>query len=693
MSKQFHFILRKDLFVVSVLSLALVLGLSCRKASDKDNRARIPAASTEKKGPVARKDAFFGLHFDLHPQKTDTSLGAYITEENIFELLDRVRPDYIQYDCKGHAGYAGYPTKIGWPSPGIVKDSLAVWRKATKERAVELFIHYSGVWDSRAIEVHPEWARLDSQGRHDTNATSVFGPYADELLIPQLKEVTSAYDLDGLWVDGECWAAELDYSPASLEAWTKQTGYNAAPKDESEPHWLEWKMFHRQAFENYLNHWVDALHAFNPELQITSNWMYTTMAPKPVTARLDYLSGDYSPGLSLDRARVEARYLASTGMPWDLMAWGFDHGKEQMWSLKRPVHLRQEAAVVLMQGGGFQVYNNPTRGGYIIPEIIDQLANVADFCRERRALSHKSRSIPQVALLLSETSLWEKMDRVFSPWAGEFEELEGALHMLLELHYSVDILAEHQLISRLNEFPLVVIPDSPKLGPEFQEALAAYAGNGGSLLLLGEKCARLFEPMLGATLSGSPKEMTVELATPAGPVSVSGRWQEVSAATPEPIGFHHPTRDFRRDASPAATITDRGRGKVAAVFGPLATAFFHGHHPGIRQFIGAVCSELFPGPAATVEGPPTLDIALRRTADGRLSLHLLNRSNFPVPDRYNFIDFVPAVGPVKVKLTSATRPKNVIWMPEGSPLKWTWENGRLQTTIPAVHLHGILVVD
>jgi hypothetical protein len=146
-------------------------------------------------------------------------------------------------------------------------------------------------------------------------------------------------------------------------------------------------------------------------------------------------------------------------MPWDLMAWGFDRGREQNWSLKRPVQLQQEAAVVLMQGGGFQVYNTPTRSGTIIPEIIGQLAEVSAFCRERQALSHRSRSVPQVALVLSETSLWDQMDRVFSPWAGEYSALEGALHLLLELHYSVDILAEHQLIGRLGEFPLVVIPD------------------------------------------------------------------------------------------------------------------------------------------------------------------------------------------------------------------------------------------
>lgn len=687
------FFCRKQAALSVGLLLAIASGIQCGKPAREDNRAGVPPASAEAKRPVRRKDAFFGLHFDLHPQKTDTSLGADVEEANILELIDRVRPDYVQYDCKGHAGYAGYPTKVGWPSPGIVKDSLAVWRRATRERAVRLFIHYSGVWDSKAVEEHPEWARIDAQGKPDPKATSVFGPYVDRLLIPQLEEAVALYDLDGLWVDGECWAAELDYSPAALRAWRSRTGYASAPRDRSEAHWLEWKMFQRQAFEKYLSHWVDALHAFRPGLEITSNWMYTTFAPKPVEGRLDFLSGDYSPSLSVDRARVEARYLASTGMPWDLMAWGFDRGRGQEWSLKSPVQLQQEAAVVLMQGGGFEVYNTPTRSGAIIPEIINQLAEVGAFCRARQALSHKSRSVPQVALVLSETSLWDRMERIYSPWAGELDELEGALHMLLELHYSVDILAEHQLIKRLGEFPLVVIPDSPKLEPDFREALAAYVKKGGRLLLLGERCARLFEPLLGVALAGEPREAAVELATPAGPVSVSGRWQEAEAVTATPAGFHFPSRDLRRGASLAAAINSYGRGRIASVFGPVALAFLHGHHPGLRQWGGAICAELFPSPSVAIDGPPTVDIALRRTADGRLCLHLLNRSNFPVPDLYNFIDFVPSVGPIKVNLQLEAKPKDVLWMPAARRLKWTYEDGRLQTIIPSLRLHGILVVD
>ena len=286
--------------------------------------------------------------------------------------------------------------------------------------------------------------------------------------------------------------------------------------------------------------------------------MYTPHAPKPVVAKLDYLSGDYSPTLSVDRARVEARYLASTGMPWDLLAWGFNWAEGLGQSLKPAIQLEQEAAVVLMQGGGFCIYYQPTRSGYIVPEIVQTTGDVADFCRARQKVSHKSRSVPQVALLLSSETQFDRSDAVFNP-GGCVDELEGALHALLENHYCVDILAEHQLEPRLGEFPLVVIADSYKLSQDFKDSLRKYVDHGGNLLLLGQQCARLFAADLGVRFEGSPQNVKAELATAAGVVNENGIWQKVAPTTAEVVGHRYPTRDTRSGGEVAATLTSLGQ--------------------------------------------------------------------------------------------------------------------------------------
>lgn len=682
---------RLALAVAAIAILAASLhacGATQVEKSDKE----IAMASSGQKAILKRRDAFFGLHFDLHPQKGDTALGADTSEENIAALLERVKPDYVQYDCKGHAGWAGYPTKVGAPSPGIVKDALAVWRKVTRERGVGLYIHYSGVWDSVAVERHPEWGRVDEHGKPDPNMTSTFGPYVDQLLIPQLIEVTDAYELDGVWVDGECWAVKLDYCPAALEQWRKETGLADAPRRRGDPHWLEWKMFHRRRFEQYLSHWVDALHAHNPNLQVTSNWMYTTLAPVPPTAALDFISGDYSPTGSADRARADARYIAGVGLPWDLMAWGFNWHGDLGPALKPAVHLMQEAAVVLMQGGGFQIYYQPTRSGYIAPEIIDIAGQVADFCRARQAFSHKSESVPQVALLLSAETQMDRSDDVFH-YAGCLDEVEGALHALLELHYSVDLMAEFRLKERLADYPLVVVADSYKLPEDFRVAVLDYVAKGGSLMLLGEKCARLFQSALGVDFVGEPQHIAAEALTPRGVVSLNGTWQKVEPRNVLETMMRFPTRDSRRGGEVAAVVSEFGRGRIAAVFGPVCQAYYRCHHPGLREMIGALAKRLFPEPMLQTDAPPCVDVALRRAADGRLAVHLLNLSHAQRADRFLHTDFIPPVGPFEIRLRLPNKPSAVLWEPEKASLQWKYQDGVLTARIPKLEIHGALVVD
>src|ERR1700694_3241046 len=92
---------------------------------------------------LRRSDSFFGVHFDLHPNGSDTILGRDLTEAMVERLIDRVAPDHIQYDCKGHPGWLGYPSSVSRSAPGIVKDSLAIYRSVTARRGVGLYVHFS----------------------------------------------------------------------------------------------------------------------------------------------------------------------------------------------------------------------------------------------------------------------------------------------------------------------------------------------------------------------------------------------------------------------------------------------------------------------------------------------------------------------------------------------------------------------
>jgi hypothetical protein len=644
------------------------------------------------KKSLSRRETFFGLHFDLHPGKNDTQLGEHITEDMIAKLLEKVRPDFVQYDCKGHAGYTGYPTKIGWASPGIKKDSLEIWRKVTKRYGVGLFIHYSGIWDSVAVEHHPEWACINADGSPDKNATSAYGKYIDELLIPQLKEVADAYDLDGVWVDGDCWAVKPDFSESAKEAFTKATGIKEIPTKREDEHWLEYLAFQREEFKKYVTKYANALHDHKSDFEVTSNWMYSTFIPEPITVPIDFISGDFSPGNSVNTARLEARYITSTGMPWDLMAWGFNQGENCGWTIKSAVQLKQEAGVVLAQSGGFQIYYQPTRAGWIDDWMVDIMADVAKFCRERQEVSQKTQTVPQVALLISKTSIYDRTDRLFGPFGELLNPLQGVLHALLELHYSVDVMGEHKLMENLNQYPIVVIPEWHKLPNELHATLVSYVRDGGRLLVIGHESATLFKDYLGVTFVGDPAETGAFVKADNGMAWMNGVWQKVNPTTARVTNERYSSQDRRGKGECASTINQYGKGMIGAIYGPLGSVFNRSHYPIIRKLLSENMKQLFPEPMVELNGSPCVDVSIRKK-DNRLLIHLANTAGMQVSPQYAIIDFIPSLDQMELIVRIDKRPKRVWLVPEDYELKTHWADGKLSIIIPKLGIHSVVVIE
>lgn len=172
--------------------------------------------------PLARKNCFFGVHFDFHANPEDDAIGKSVTTGMIDSLLDGVKPDFIQIDCKGHPGIASYPTKIGTPAKGFVKDALQLWRNETYKKRVGLYIHYSDLLDKAAVKRHPDWATVNVNNQASKEQISIFSRYEDSLLIPQLKEVIQKYKVDGVWLDGGTWAMQPDYSNGAAKAFLRR---------------------------------------------------------------------------------------------------------------------------------------------------------------------------------------------------------------------------------------------------------------------------------------------------------------------------------------------------------------------------------------------------------------------------------------------------------------------------------------
>lgn len=637
---------------------------------------------------LKRAESFLGVHYDFHAGPDCKEIGKNTTPEMVENIIRQVKPDYLQIDCKGHRGLCSYPTKVGNPAPGFVGDPLRVWRDVTARRGVALYMHYSGVWDSEAIIQHPNWAALNADGKASGDATSFFSKYADELLVPQLRELGSVYGVDGVWLDGECWASVPDYGAEMTAAYKKATGRSVVPKSRAEANWHEWLEFNREAFRGYLRHYIAEVKKTNPQMQLCSNWAFTDHMPEPVCAPVDFLSGDYSPEDSVNSARLSARFLARQGLPWDLMAWSFSRNPDKKGNHdKTAVQLKREAALVLAMGGGFQAYFKQKRDGSVFDERVPVMAEVAKFCRERQALCHHAVQVPQIAVLFSTPAHYRMIDGLFSRDQSRFR---GTLEALVEAQQCVELLGEHQLDKRLKEYPLIVVPEWEYLDAAFQRELTSYVQGGGNLLLVGPRTAAMFQSELGVTLDGDARPMERFLEHEGAFAHTKGLVQSVTPAKGTKIfGSLRATNTMDAVPQPAATIARLGKGHIAAMWFSFSQGYLNGRSPVARQYLAALARKLAPKPMVEVRGEG-VDVVLNRI-NNSLAINLVNTSG--PHEKEPIIESIQPTGPLSVTVRDIRKPRKVILMPSNQPLEHSYKGGELTFTVPKVEIHEIVVVE
>ena len=216
---------------------------------------------------------WFGLHHDRHAGEKDAEVGSKATPERLIPILRLAGADFVQTDCKGHPGYTSWRSRTPEASvpEGLKRNGLVGWRKATASLGIPLHCHYSGIWDQAAGKRHPDWGVITADGRYfgspaDNNPSDQTnqimcprGPYLEELMLPQLKELIDRYEVDGFWIDGDIWAARPCYCDRCKAAFRRETGIGSPPEDLNDENWPAWIHFTLRSFEQYVTRYCQAV--------------------------------------------------------------------------------------------------------------------------------------------------------------------------------------------------------------------------------------------------------------------------------------------------------------------------------------------------------------------------------------------------------------------------------------------------
>lgn len=646
---------------------------------------------------MKRKDCFFGLHFDYHANACTKDIGKGFSPDVVERIVTEVQPDFIQCDTKGHPGYCSYPTKIGTPAPHLMMDLLASWRKITKKHGVLLYSHYSGIWERCAAQQHPDWTSK-GPGGEISEKMSVFGPYARELLIPQLKELAGEYQMDGAWVDGECWAQEMDYSPAVKELFTAQTGKRVEQLTEEEkPLWVD---FQRQAFFRYVENYIRQVKAEYPNFEITSNWLNSSWVPDNLQIT-DFISGDLAPTNSVDSARFDGRLMQSYGRNWDIMSWGISYPVHHV---KSAVQLKQEAAVIMALGGGFQVYNMQDPQATVKDEwAIPVWAELSRFVRSRKAYCHNARIKPDVGVLYSPRGYYSCMPQSLFWRDNSYNlELDGVLTALCDTGRSVSILHTQTMdAQKLASYQTLVISDYAEMEPGVAEMVIDYVKNGGKLLLIGSQVAEKMGRMLEIPMENGGTQPVVVLKCQGAAVEMrcpymrlldtDGTYRMDECQVEGDLNCHNPPPTiFVARQIPSFAMYSVGAGSVGVIPVSFGKDYLQNQTWELKRFV-MDCADAMGVGLAKVNQAGMVELLVTEK-NQKTYVHLVNLLGEHRCQTVKTFESIPAATDIQVELPLEHTPKCVKLQPENQDIPFELTENGIRISLPKVELYTIVEI-
>ena len=680
--------------------------------------------------------------------------GAMASLDEFRLHLARVRPDAVHLIGCSHGGVMSYPSQIG---PGAEDDSHLRERiEVARSMGIRVIGQHSGVGNTAAGDAHPEWIRTCSDGRPSKQnfagwQMDLLSPYPEEWFLPQIEEMLRDYEVDGIWVDGDCWYVYPSDSDVALARFKEETGLDAPRIDEGK--WAlvaptasgavtvgageplgpcevgrvrEWMAFTRRVFREFQRKTGELCHRYGATY--ASNGTHSVdSGPDAVPDYMDYLSHDI-PAFEASgsfMASLKARFNDTQGVPHDVMTW--DHNSHNPWGGYQtyPKGRKQffcEVGAALANGA---IWDNWTSRPH------DAMAwDVADFIHRHKRILSGTESAAEIAVLHSSTSYYVHSGGLFRTQEGN-RPVWGASRALQMGGHHYDIVSEHRLPALVERYRLIILAGQTHLPAETVRLLDEFICRGGRLLATGRSGfgdgdstaladilglgPRAGEGDQGFVVEARP-EWVDEVAKPEGAdvclialetprLGVAPQQAEVIQCALSSTG--DPSRALRNltgwqwRSSPMAPDSDRpfltrntrGSGEAWYVAADLFGHYEKHHYFGLRHLILDIVDRVLPDPLVRARAERPVEVALRRRGESVLVCHVLN---------HNMVGMNPAVetqyqrhastGPVHVELRLPVAPASVRLARTGRTVKSGYETGLLRVTLKDVDVMESLVV-
>ncbi|AMM21607.1 hypothetical protein AX769_17495 [Frondihabitans sp. PAMC 28766] len=671
------------------------------------------------------------VHLDYHNSQFEPRVGYAFDPDEFVATLKKASIDSIVVFAKDMHGYFYYPSEHGPVHPGLEGlDLMGEQVEACRRAGIKVYTYYCVTWDNYLAEHHPEW--LCFRRERDTylpafdetpNWTALCLSNDDyvELMLDHTREILSRCRPDGVWYDMPMPNPEVEcFCHNCLEA------IRAEGKDPFDIR------VQRERMQELLTMWLrrskEVVDEVAPGVELEQN----NQTRLGLAERAEYLynvdiealpSGEWGYGyFPLNARYVRSLDLPSTGMTGRFLLTWADFG-----GLKSENQLTLETAWIAATGSAVCIGDQAPPSARLEPGVYRTIGAAYGSLAAIDDVLEGAVGVAEAALVVSGLQLADYGRTERHGTHAISDGASGAAKMLSELGVQYDVVEAGTV--DLDRYPLVIVAEGDELTPAVTAELEAYVEAGGTLVHSAVPGTTLDEAPwlrdLGVTHS-EPSPFTpayLRIADGFGD-TVDGydfalydgadRWTlggdapsdsvQVAATLGEPLFQRSPEHYTSHHQSPVATQTGKPvvlvGDRLAAFAFPVASGYYAHGYWLYAELFRRVLDSVHPERLVRSSAPSSLELGLTHqpetaTHGERFILHAVNFAGATRRgrDHTEYFDQVVPQSGVPVELDLPLDVARVYDARTGLDVESTGEGGRIQVTLPAVAIHGVLVLE
>ncbi|MBQ8894870.1 MAG: beta-galactosidase trimerization domain-containing protein [Clostridia bacterium] len=648
------------------------------------------------------------IHLDFHTSEKIPGVGKDFSKEQFQEMLKKGHVDSITVFSKCHHGWSYHPTKVNEMHPELGFDLLKAQIEAAHEIDVKTPVYISAGFDEKSAVVHPEWLAW-SPNSYEAGEVDFSTPryhklclnsaYLDKLL-GEIREVCENYDADGIFLD------IVSVYPCYCENCKKSMAEKGL--DINEP--KDVLRLAEEVYDNYTRRVRETIDAVKPGLPVFHNGGHIRHGRRDLAHMDTHLELESLPtgGWGYDHFPMSAAYVRTIGMDYLGMTGKFHKTWGEFGGYKHPNALRYEVALSAANGAKCSIGDQLHPSGLMDNATYSLIGEAYKTIEEREPWLKDARNRSDIAILSNEAiANYFNLEASRVPGSNA-----GCARILLESHYLFDVVDTE---ADLSGYKLVILPDHCILDAALTEKINGYLAQGGKLLASYQSGMDPdktdFAIDLGVRYEGM-SEYNPTYIRPEGDLpslrnaayiiyedstKVTATAGKVTAIVEKPY-FNRTIEHFcSHKHAPASGEKYSDAVVINGNTAYLSQRLFHEYYQQgniyTKQIVREVIQELLGDEISVRTDLPAQGILTLTEQGNKQMVHTLYASPVRRGDKIEVIEDIIPLYNTAVSLRSDRAPKAVTLVPEGTPLPYTYTNGRIEFTIPKIDCWQITEIE